>query len=585
MPSLTREQAEPIFNNFSESEKQRVAQLRAEGKTPSFAIRTVQSQKKGDTLRNVAEAETQAELLTAEPSMIQEAAAFTQGAADNLGLGLADEARGVLTAIPRLVPGGESPGDAYRRGRDAQREKSQDYQSGKVGAQYGAGDLAGTIGNVALGGANLKAASSLKAAAAQNTAMGGAAGFGAGEGGPESLFLGALGGLAGAGLTVLPGGAQAVRDRIGRTTAKEAREVPIVGKALKAFDLGKKPAKPTSEYEAMLAEQMAEGPLSPLLKSDAPPLPVDSGDILETLDVSRTMKLPDDLPSGKPVKARQNTPATPSRPEDALPARAKTKPERQAELDRQLAEAQEVVRARALAELDAPAARAAAPEVAPTPAQGPPKGLEFPEAAPLARQGVSRGESMSVEAFDDYMAKVMRMTPEQLTAETGVNAAAAAGPVGERTFSRIAGDLLGAAERPELWSAQKQVAAGLPAPTPAPGTKAAARAAALKHLEAKGLDAPSPSPAPKKEPGGFAVKRAAKAQKKADAPAVKVADKMGVGLEDAQAFRMAHAARDPRGYEAVVNTARARGLSQQQMVELAYRFGWPEAEIRRLGLL
>lgn len=564
------------WESFTPEQRDEAAALKARGVPPALAIRQVRdgTQRKMDTARNVAEAETQAELLTAEPTFTQKAASVAQGAADVVSLGLADEARGVLTALPRLAPGGESPVAAYERGRDKQREKVQDAQSGKLGGHYGAGEIAGLAGGVATGTTNLKAAGSLKNAIAGNAALGAAGGFGAGEGAEESLFLGTLGGLASGALTALPGGAQAFRDRIGRTTAKEAHDLPVVGKAFKLFDVGSKPGGMGDDVATLArggdlggveVDDAFRASLKPLTSSD--PLPVDSGDIMETLDVSRTMKLPDDLPSGKTVRARTKTPATPTRPEDALPARKGIKPARQAELDAQLAEAQSVVRKRALAELG---------EDAPAPLSFDDVPEQVVTGAPsLDVQGAEMGP-MDADAFDDLLRSTfLAPTPPP---QAGLP------PVGERTFSKITGELLDAAKRPDLWSAQKQVAAGFEAPTPRPGTKGAAVASARKHLAGKGE--------PAGEPGGFAVKREAMKQKNAGANAGGVAKAAGVSFEDADAFanigKQVNAdgsPLDPELFAQTVAVARARGLTDAQIVELAYRSWWPESVIRANGLL
>lgn len=74
------------------------------------------------------------------------------GVARNMSAGLGDEAAGVVTAAGRLLPGGESPGRAYRRGRDSQRAFQDMATAAHPWADLG-GDVAGTLAMLPLSAA------------------------------------------------------------------------------------------------------------------------------------------------------------------------------------------------------------------------------------------------------------------------------------------------------------------------------------------------------------------------------------------------------------------------------------------------
>jgi hypothetical protein len=152
--------------------------------------------------------------------MKDKVAAGLLGAADMLGYGLADEARGVLEKVKHpLDP------DAYTRGRDAQREATQ-MAIEESPVAYGAGQLGATGASVLIpapkiaGAANaaptlrLQAVEGAKAGAKAGALGGGAYGFGEGEGAADSVLRllagtaagGALGGAIGGGAPVVSGG-------------------------------------------------------------------------------------------------------------------------------------------------------------------------------------------------------------------------------------------------------------------------------------------------------------------------------------------------------------------------------------------
>src|SRR5687768_6580765 len=144
----------------------------------------------------------------------EQAAAFGQGMADNLSLGLADEAKGVFRAITGLTDAGGGTWDNivknYEQGRDEQRADVAAAQEAMPGA-YGGGGLAGTAaglvtpGKIAMSGAATRLGSAAKGAATGG-AFGATGGFGSGEGLEGSVvgaaqgaaLGGVLGGAAGA---------------------------------------------------------------------------------------------------------------------------------------------------------------------------------------------------------------------------------------------------------------------------------------------------------------------------------------------------------------------------------------------------
>lgn len=129
-------------------------------------------------------------------------------AADTMALGMADEVRGLWAGTGALVPGGESPTEAYARARDDQREASSMAAEQSPAAAY-VGEQVGTYGPALLGGAASMARTvpQLIKEGARAGAVGGAtSGFGHGEGWDDSIsraedgaVVGALLGGAGAG--------------------------------------------------------------------------------------------------------------------------------------------------------------------------------------------------------------------------------------------------------------------------------------------------------------------------------------------------------------------------------------------------
>ena len=172
-----------------------------------------------------------------ETTLGERVAAGVLGAANTMGMGFADEVRGLATAIPRLMPGGESPIDAYVRGRDVQRGEAKAAESRNLRSTLG-GEVLGNAPTV-LGGFAAKVPQSIATAAKQGVgalakqgakigAAGGAVGgFGTGEGLMGSLeqalkggTIGALFGGAGGGL----GGLASAEARAASRTPKPAPE-------------------------------------------------------------------------------------------------------------------------------------------------------------------------------------------------------------------------------------------------------------------------------------------------------------------------------------------------------------------------
>ena len=131
------------------------------------------------------------------------AASFGMGAADMASFGFGDEAAGALTALGRILPGGESPRQAYLRGRDANRAFAAQAEASNPWA-YGAGQagaLAATMGAGVLAKGAPLVSGAVRAAgvptatlgkrllgalrgAVTGGAIGGTAAYGAGEEGP-----------------------------------------------------------------------------------------------------------------------------------------------------------------------------------------------------------------------------------------------------------------------------------------------------------------------------------------------------------------------------------------------------------------
>lgn len=241
--------------------------------------------------------------------------AFTQGAADTMSLGLADEGRGFLEALgqapQRLLQG--NPGaiaDDYVAGRDAQREAQATTQEFAPMA-YGAGTVAGAI-PTAVGGLGAKAAqaaTSITGAATQAAKVGAATGavqgFGSGKGlegsSKEALRAGIFGALLGGGLG---GGAKAL-DPAARAAAKQALGDSL-GKMKTATAGVKDGAVPLLRRFAENADKM-----HPIARLSANL--VTGGGFTHVVDVAKTVvkfmpaaaddmaRVVDDVAAGKPV--------------------------------------------------------------------------------------------------------------------------------------------------------------------------------------------------------------------------------------------------------------------------------------------
>ena len=173
------------------------------------------------------------------------------GAAQGATLSLGDEIAGLATAVPRLVPGGESPSTAYFRGRDEARAYNANAEVENPWT-YGLAELVGGAAPTVLGGVATRAAvpflgASATAAAtpgatfgtrmagglarsAQYAPVAGAFGYGAGEEGPVADLGGA--GLAAGAATVLgfPFGFRA-NDIVRENAVRAANEVRTVAGA------------------------------------------------------------------------------------------------------------------------------------------------------------------------------------------------------------------------------------------------------------------------------------------------------------------------------------------------------------------
>lgn len=66
------------------------------------------------------------------------------GIAKGMSFGFGDEAAGLVTALGRILPGGESPRNAYYRGRDANRAFDAQAEASNPAVYFG-GDMAGTF--------------------------------------------------------------------------------------------------------------------------------------------------------------------------------------------------------------------------------------------------------------------------------------------------------------------------------------------------------------------------------------------------------------------------------------------------------
>lgn len=153
--------------------------------------------------------------------------------------GLADEVGGVATAIPRLVPGGESPVDAYKRGRDNLREAATMGAEESPAASF-AGDMAGQATGVLAGAAPAKAGimaaksvpSLVRNAAALGGAAGGVTGFGhaegdAGQQAADTALGAGVGAAGGAALAGLPMALLKAAPSLGTTSVGQALRSPL----------------------------------------------------------------------------------------------------------------------------------------------------------------------------------------------------------------------------------------------------------------------------------------------------------------------------------------------------------------------
>lgn len=350
MPTSPQE-ARAHYEAMPDSEKAAVAALVQQGNTAREAVRLVRSQSAQDAAR----AGVESDEALREPTFGERAAAFGQGAAETLGFNAADEVRGLATAVPRLVPGGESPVDAYVRGRDAQREASAAV-SDAVPSAYGWGQLGGVAGSAGLGLAKAGATAASQAprlvaaarGAAGGAAQGAASGFFGGEGAADSLIGAGKGALVGAALgsapTLVRGGATEAAGKLRLALARSTPEsqaraletIPVVGKPLGAVRRAASSGRPVpADYDAMVREQLREGPMetapagppAPRLEPRAPPPPPAPSPPSPLQSQPFTPAATSSTANAPPVL----TPATPARAAPTLP------PERVPDVARMLA--------------------------------------------------------------------------------------------------------------------------------------------------------------------------------------------------------------------------------------------------------
>ncbi len=174
--------------------------------------------------QNAARGQVEADDTLRERSLGEKVAAMGQGAADVMGLNLADESAGVIHGLGDLA----NFEKRYTEGRDNQRANSEAAQEAVPG-YYGGGNLLGTVGPALIpaGGVAQAASKGFGAAVAQGAKAGalggGAAGFGEGQGFDDSVEKGAVGAATGAALGGAIGGAARGASALGEAAATRLR--------------------------------------------------------------------------------------------------------------------------------------------------------------------------------------------------------------------------------------------------------------------------------------------------------------------------------------------------------------------------
>lgn len=189
-------------------------------------------------------------------SPLDKALTFVQGAGRRAGFGLDEKAAGLLTALPRLVPGGESPADAYERGKGRQQENNQTAMDVAPGPMI-AGEFTGDVAQLLTGlkkspiGSTSTIGGAAKEAAKPAALALGASGVASGDGVFDSALRGVAGVVAGgAGGALLGAGGKLLGDKAARALAARkagqvadaarkvapemAEALPVVGGPIKA---------------------------------------------------------------------------------------------------------------------------------------------------------------------------------------------------------------------------------------------------------------------------------------------------------------------------------------------------------------
>lgn len=227
--------AKEVYATLPDEQKQDIEALVARGHSRRFAMRSILAQDQARGQQAIRDVE--------ETTLGERVGAGALGAANAMSMGFADEVRGLATAIPRLMPGGESPIDAYVRGRDVQRGEAKAAEQRNLRSTLG-GEVLGNVPTL-VGGLAAKVPQGIAAASRQGLsalvkqgakvgAAGGAVGgFGYGEGVGGSLeqaakgaAIGGLFGAAGGAVGGLPG---ALRPRGGAAPVPASAPVSAGG--------------------------------------------------------------------------------------------------------------------------------------------------------------------------------------------------------------------------------------------------------------------------------------------------------------------------------------------------------------------
>lgn len=205
----------------------------------------------GFTLQDVQGFNPEPETAEAQPPEPEPSKPFKPGAGDAVRivlsggtLGLSDELRGAAEAIGALIPGGRSPGEAFREGTEAERDRLRRVREARPLTS-----LAGEgLGGVVTGGAGVKAAGKILGAgkgllsrvaraagigAAEAAAYGAGTGEGAGDRAKRAATGAAVGAVAGGAIPAVAAGGRAV----GRGARRLRRAVggdPLLGDAAEA---------------------------------------------------------------------------------------------------------------------------------------------------------------------------------------------------------------------------------------------------------------------------------------------------------------------------------------------------------------